>query len=64
MVLTLHLPHRDPEHFPRILTFLRDGVVAKVSQLVFPSLLREVNFYSLDNLTSALQLQVLMECER
>ena len=34
---------------------MRDGVVEKVPQLVFPSLLREANFYSLDNLTSALQ---------
>ena len=54
-VLTLPFPHRDPEHFPRILAFLRDGVVEEVPQLVYPSLLREANFYSLDNLIGALQ---------
>ena len=40
--------HRDPEHFPRILAFLRDGVVEEVPPLTRPSLLREAHFYSLD----------------
>ena len=61
-VPALPFSHRDPEHFPRILAFLRDGVVEDVPQVVYPSLLREANFYSLDNLVSVLQ--VLMERER
>ena len=40
--------HRDPEHFPRILAFLRDGVVEEVPPLRRASLLREAQFYSLD----------------
>ena len=52
------IPHflpRDPEHFPRILTFLRDGVVDKVPPQAHPSLLREAHFFSLDPLVRELQ---------
>ena len=48
-------PCRDPEHFPRILAFLRDGVVEQVPPLTQASLLREAHFYSLDPIVRELE---------
>ena len=50
--------HRDPEHFPRVLAFLRDGVVDDVPPQAHPSLLREAHFYSLDPLIAKLEVCV------
>ena len=50
-----HFPCRDPEHFPRILAFLRDRVVDEVIPCEHPSLLREAHFYSLDPLIKELE---------
>jgi len=46
---------RDPHHFPRILDFLRDGVVEVVPPEILAPLRREADFYSIDPLRQALQ---------
>jgi len=50
--------HRDPQYFPRILDFLRDGVVEDVPPEILAPLQREADFYSIDPLRQALQLKV------
>ena len=57
-----HSHPRDPEHFPRILAFLRDGVVDEVAAQAHPSLLREAHFYSLDPLIRELEVCCCANC--